>query len=128
MSWGCWKHHFGIPGVRPMFLKPKLHKESKNGFKTISFRRYPLVFFSKNYFLAPKIIKKWNGFTSNSFPHDLNCSKYNVDNFFAPKTVFWKNHYWGGSVIDCFKPIFGFLMQFWFEKHRSDTWNPKGMF
>ena len=31
MSWGCWKHAFGIPGVRPMFLKPKLHKESKNG-------------------------------------------------------------------------------------------------
>ena len=35
-SWGCWKHLFGIPGVRPMFLKPKLHKESKNGFKTIN--------------------------------------------------------------------------------------------
>ena len=24
-SWGCWKHPFGIPGVRLMFLKPKLH-------------------------------------------------------------------------------------------------------
>ena len=34
-SWGCWKHPFGIPGVRPMFLKPKLHKESKNMLKTI---------------------------------------------------------------------------------------------
>ena len=37
-SWGCWKHVFGIPGVRPMFLKADLHKESKNGFKTTSYR------------------------------------------------------------------------------------------
>ena len=34
----------------------------------------------------------------------------------------------GGPVIDCFEPVFGFLMQFWFQKHRSDTWDPKGMF
>ena len=32
------------------------------------------------------------------------------------------------SEIDCFEPIFGFLMQFWFKKHRSDTWDPKVMF
>ena len=57
MSWGCWKHPFGIPGVRPMFLKPKLHKESKNGFKTISCRCYPVMIFSKNYFRCKKIIK-----------------------------------------------------------------------
>ena len=50
------------------------------------------------------------------------------DDVFAPKTVFWKNHYWVASEIDCFEPIFGFLMQFWFWKHRSDTKNPKGMF
>ena len=50
------------------------------------------------------------------------------DDFFAPKTVFWKNHYWGGSEIDCFEPIFGFLMQFCFQKHRSGTWDPKDMF
>ena len=50
------------------------------------------------------------------------------DDFFAPKTVFWKNHYWGGSEIDCFEPIFGFLMQFCFQKHRSGTWDPKVMF
>ena len=49
-SWGCWKHPLWIPGVRPMFLKPKLHKQSKNGFKTISCRRYPLMIFSKNCF------------------------------------------------------------------------------
>ena len=36
------------------------------------------------------------------------------DDFFAPKTVFWKNHYWVGTTTDCFEPIFGFLMQFWF--------------
>ena len=50
------------------------------------------------------------------------------DDFFAPKTVFWKNHYWGGSEIDCFEPIFGFLMQFCFQKQRSGTWDPKHMF
>ena len=41
-----------------MFLKPKLHKESKNGFKTINFRRYPVMIFSKNSFRSKKIIKK----------------------------------------------------------------------
>ena len=53
MSWGFWKHHFGIPGVRPMFSKPKLHKESKNGFKKINYRPYRRVIFS-NYFLSTK--------------------------------------------------------------------------
>ena len=57
-SWGCWIHSFGIPGVRPMFLKPKLYKESKNGFKTINYRRSPVMIFSKNCFWSKKIIKK----------------------------------------------------------------------
>ena len=30
--------------------------------------------------------------------------------------------------MDCFEPIFGFLRSFWFQKNRSDTWDPKGMF
>ncbi len=53
-SWGCWKHPFGIPGVRPMFLKPKLHKESKNGFKTINYRPPSTTFFFKKLFLEQK--------------------------------------------------------------------------
>ena len=57
-SWGCWKHLFGTPGVRPMFLKPKFHKESKNGFKTITYRCYPVMIFSKNWFWSKKFIKK----------------------------------------------------------------------
>ena len=57
MSWGCWKHPFGIPGVRPMFFKPKLPKESKNGFKTINYRPPLLVIFSKTVFSTKKIIK-----------------------------------------------------------------------
>ena len=57
-SWGCWKYCLGIPGVRPMFLKPKLHKESKNGFKTINYRRSPVMFFSKNYFRCKKSTKQ----------------------------------------------------------------------
>ena len=57
--WGCWKPPFGIPGVRPTILKPKLHKESKNGFKTINYRRYPVMIFSKKtVFKAKKIFKK----------------------------------------------------------------------
>ena len=60
-------------------------------------------------------------------------SKFNktsdiFDDFFASKTVFWKKHYWGAPVIDCFEPIFRFLVQFCFQKHRSDTWNRIGMF
>ena len=50
------------------------------------------------------------------------------DDCFAPKTVFWKKHYWVGRTIDYFEPVFGFLVQFCLWKHRSDTWDPKGMF
>ena len=70
-SWGCWKHPFEIPGVRPMFLKPKLHKESKNGFKTINYRPPSVMFFSKNYFRHQKSLKKLDGFTYNQFPNNL---------------------------------------------------------
>ena len=30
--------------------------------------------------------------------------------------------------MDCFEPIFGFPRSFWFQKYRSDTWDPKVMF
>ena len=58
MSWELWKHHNPVPGVRPIFLKPKLHKESKNGFKTINYRPSPVMIFSKNCYKCKKIIKK----------------------------------------------------------------------
>ena len=38
MSWGPGNHSMSPPECRPPFLKPKLHKESKNGFKQINFR------------------------------------------------------------------------------------------
>ena len=41
-----------------MFFKAKLPKESQNGFKTISCHRYPVMFFSKNYFWYQKSSKK----------------------------------------------------------------------
>jgi hypothetical protein len=41
-----------------MFFKAKLPKEYKNGFKKISCRRYPVMFFSKNYFRHQKSSKK----------------------------------------------------------------------
>ena len=56
MSWELWKHPDPVPGVRPMFFKPKLYKESKNGFKTINYRPSPVMFFSKNCFWSNKII------------------------------------------------------------------------
>ena len=37
-SWGPGNHSMSPPECRPPFLKPKLHKESKNGFKQINFR------------------------------------------------------------------------------------------
>ena len=40
-------------GGKPIFFKEKLSKESKNGFKTISCRRYRMVVFS-NYFFWHK--------------------------------------------------------------------------
>ena len=58
-SWELWKHPDPVPGGRPMFFKAKLPKESKNGFKTISCRRYPVMFFSKNYFWHQKSSKNW---------------------------------------------------------------------
>ena len=48
--------------------------------------------------------------------------------FLVPKIVFWKKHYWVATTTDCFEPIFGFLRQFCFEKHRSATWSRMGMF
>ena len=53
-----WKHLDPVPGVRPMIFKAKLHKESKNGFKTINCHRYPVMFFSKDYFQHQKSSKK----------------------------------------------------------------------
>jgi len=116
-SWGCWKHVFGIPGVRPMFLKVELHKESKNGFKTITYRRYPTMFFSKNCFRSKKIIKKIGRFVDfwilmaiymNNldqfwkiwFQDFQNQLKYyqNVKNWsiFSYVTFyFWKSVFWG---------------------------------
>ena len=58
MSWELWKHLDPVPGVRPMFFKPKLHKESKIGLKTINYRPSRVMFFSKNCFWSNKIIKK----------------------------------------------------------------------
>ena len=57
-SWGCWKHVFGIPGARPIFLKAEMHKKSKNGFKTMNSRPPSVMIFSKNCFRSKKIIKK----------------------------------------------------------------------
>ena len=56
-SWGPGKHSMSPPGCRPQFLKPKCHKESKNGFKPINFRS-PCKWFFQITFSVPKIIKK----------------------------------------------------------------------
>ena len=40
-----------------MFLKPKLHKEFKNGLKTMSCFNYPVMIFSKNCFRQKNIEK-----------------------------------------------------------------------
>ena len=82
MSWELWKHPDPPPRGRPMFFKPKWPKESKNGFKTISYRPYPLVFFSNYLFWYQKSSKKWDGITSsNPFPNNFYALYYNVDIF-----------------------------------------------
>ena len=117
MSWELWKHPNPVPGVRPMFFEPKLHKASKNGFKTINYRPSPVMFFSKNCFWSNKIIKKIGCFVDfcifmaihmdkldqfkNMLLQDIqNQLKYyhNVKNwgFFSYVTFYyWKSGVWG---------------------------------
>ena len=57
-SWELWKHSNPVPGVRPVFLKPKFHKKSKNRSKAISVRRSWMSIFSNYFFLVPKKIEK----------------------------------------------------------------------
>ena len=55
-------------------------------------------------------------------------SKVNkTSNFFED---FWcrKQFFWVATTTDFFEPIFVFLRQFCFEKHRSATWSRMGMF
>ena len=56
-SWGPGKHSMSPPGCRPLFLKPKCHKESKNGFKPINFRSPLQVIFSNYFFWYQKLSK-----------------------------------------------------------------------
>ena len=58
MSWGPGKHSMSPPGCRPLFLKPKCHKESKSGFKPINFRSPLQVIFSYYFFWYQKLSKK----------------------------------------------------------------------
>ena len=75
MSWGPGNHSKLTPGGRPMFLKAKLYKESRNGFKTINYRRYPVMIFSKNWFSAQKIIKKLDVLLIFEFLCQSMCSR-----------------------------------------------------
>ena len=55
--WGPGNHSVDFRG-RPMFLKPKLHKESRNWFKKINYRPSLVMIFSKNCFWGKKSSKK----------------------------------------------------------------------
>ena len=68
MSWELWKHPDPVPGGRPMFFKAESHKESKNGGSKHQLQALPSNVFFRKLFLAPKIIEKSDGFTSNKFP------------------------------------------------------------
>ena len=81
MSWELWKHPDLVPGGRPIFFKPEWPKESKNGFKTISYRRYRMGIFSNYFFRRQKTSKKLDGITSNKFPNNFYALKYSIDNF-----------------------------------------------
>ena len=103
--------------------------KNKSTKKIIQFSIF-LWFFNKFWKSWNQIFQNWSylctyiGIKSQK----INKTSNFFDDFFAPKRVFWKNHYWVASEIDCFEPIFRFLMQFWFKKHSSDTWNRIGMY
>ena len=103
-----------------MFLKPKLHKKSKNGFRTILSRRYPLLFFSKNYFLAKQTsimldvllflkkimaiykdkVDQFKKISCRIFRISWNISKLRLFNFFICDFLFLKIRFWGlGKLI-----------------------------
>ena len=110
--WGPGNHSKSTPGGRPMFLKPNLHKEFNNGFKTINYRPNPVLFFSRNYFRLFSHVKKLNSFqhfgnisTDSESPavklvllmhlywhqnSKINKTSNFFDDFFGPKIVFWK--------------------------------------
>ena len=48
------------PGCRPLFFKPKYHKESQNGFKPINFRSPMKVIFSNYFFRHQKSSKQFD--------------------------------------------------------------------
>ena len=101
----CW------PLVRSFTV---LHKESKNGFKTISCRPYPVMIFSKNCFWCKKIIKKlnvlmifellwqciWLNYTSlkkmqeaqNQFKYYQNVKNWSIFSYVT--FYFWKSGVW----------------------------------
>ena len=86
-----------------MFLKAKLHEESKTGFKII-----------KKHLNEPKLLI------------------FGAETSFLEKIVLGRDDNQGVyrdslTTIDYFEPSFRFIMQFWFEKHMSAPWNPKGM-
>ena len=60
--WGPGKHSMSPPGCRTLFLKPKCHKKSKNGFKLINSRSPLQVIFSNYFFWYQKLSKKLNIF------------------------------------------------------------------
>ena len=55
----AWKTFNVPPGCRPLFLKPKCHRKSKNGFEPINFRSPLQVIFSNYFFWCQKLSKKF---------------------------------------------------------------------
>ena len=91
-SWGPWNHSKSIPEDRSMFLKAKLHKESRNGFKKINCCRFK----KKNFFSAQKNVNKnWTFFWSFEFlflfSKDILHCKFSICNY-SPLIIIWLNN------------------------------------
>ena len=126
-----------------VFLKPKLNKESKSGFKTINYWCYPVLIFSKNWFRSKKIIKKVGHFVDfwifmaiymdklDQF-RKFNCRTYrirwNITKTLKTEQFFsWVNFYlWKAGVWGLEKPIVSVIAR----KHliKNDIWNNCSVF
>ena len=91
-SWGPGKHSMLPSWCRPLFLKPKCHKKSKNGFKPINFRSPLLVIFSNYLFWYQKLSKKFDVLLNFEILSQYMCkSKTSSEKFgFRTSRICWK--------------------------------------
>ena len=91
--------------------------------KTSTFKQYYIDWGVYRFWHLKILLNEW----TNIFLYFSNLPIWKYARGSGLKKVIWKNTRLVASEIDCFEPIFEFLMKFWFLKHKSDTYRiPKG--